>query len=243
MMEALEGTSVQEGLDGDPLEIIKKRSVTGYLLISGIEESADAVLLAVNGEAIAAEFIDDKGRWLGKDAMERIRQLKGTWIDLFQWTVPAIEAVIVANPEAKLVLTKEDKRALIEERRQRRLEALRHSPTDGEKGRGLTGLFAKVSEQVKGLESEKKPSAEPRHVDVIPVEVIAEPVGSVIPAPAKPAPNAPMLTANVPRSKPQAPEPASAEPEDDGKSFEEAISEGIDELKKLSKELDSLIET
>jgi len=234
---------VQEGLDGDPLEIIKKRSVTGYLLVSGIEESADAVLMAVNGEALAAEFIDDEGRWLGKEALENIKQLKGTWTDIFQWTVPAIEAVIDANPEAKLVLTNEDKRALIEERRQRRLEALRHSPTNGEKGRGLTGLFAKVSEQVKELESEKKPSAEPKHVDVIPVEVIAEPVGPAVPAPAKPAVNAPLLTVNVPRSKPTAPESASEGSEDDGKSFEEAISEGIDELKKLSQELDTLIET
>ena len=242
MMEALEGTRVQEGLDGDPLEIIKSRSVTGYLLISGIEESADAALLAVNGEARAAEYIDDEGRWLGKEALDRIKQLKGTWTDQFEWTAPAIEAVVVANPEAKLVLTNEDKKALIEERRQRRLEALRHSPTNGEKGRGLTGLFAKVSEQVKELESEKKPSSEHEAVETVPVEVIAEPLVAVAPEPVKPAP---LLTVNAPRPEPAEPEPEAdiEETEDDGKSFEEAISEGIDELKKLSQELDTLIET
>ncbi len=243
MMEALEGTRVQEGLDGDPLEIIKSRSVTGYLLIAGIEESADAALLAVNGEAQAAEFIDDEGRWLGKEALDRIKSLKGTWTDQFEWTVQAIDAVIAANPEAKLVLTNEDKKALIEERRQRRLEALRHSPTNGEKGRGLTGLFAKVSEQVKELESEKKPSAEHEDGEPVPVEVIAEPVVTAAPEQAKPAP---LLTVNAPRPEPAEPEPGPSpdeDLEDDGKSFEEAISEGIDELKKLSQELDTLIET
>ena len=291
MMEALEGERVEEGLNGDPLALLRERKVTGYLMISGIDESADAALIAIDGDVIGAEFLSDDGQWLGKEALDRIGHLRNTWIDLFTWDRKSIERVLGSSPKAKIAPTKEDMRSVIEERRKKRLEALRSSRAASEKGRGLSGLFAKVTEQVKDLESDARappspstpeqspPAAAARPSAGEPAEVAALRTFPVGDAPARPREDAAgepeavrqlheaakvVVAALEPAgtgarkgdrterptllSKPTGARPTSAEAatptrkDEEKKSFEEAISDGIDELKKLSRELDGLLE-
>ncbi len=297
MMEALEGERIDEGLNGDPLSLLKERKATGYLMISGIDESADAALISIDGDVIGAEFLSDEGQWLGKDALDRIRHLKNTWVDLFSWDRKSLERVMAATPKAKISMTKEDVRSVIEERRSKRLEALRNSKAASEKGRGLTGLFAKVSEQVKDLEPDTRsapqhatphgqpPTAASQDVppagDGLPVEVAElhaiqmERTGAsghdgtlsleieavrelheatraveeaLAPITALDAPRRPSLLSRPAGAKAQkgaevsAAEPAVEGADEPHRSFEEAISDGIDELKRLSNELDQLLD-
>lgn len=256
MMEALEGERVEEGLSGDPLSIIKERRVTGYLMISGIEDPTDAALVSIDGEIIGAEVLSDDGRWMGQEALDRIKALHNTWIDLFRWNRASIEAVMSANPKAKIVMTKEDLKALLEERRRRRIEALRSSKNQGERGKGLTGLFAKVSEQVKGLEPDHRApemtgeAAQPEEIrgataPVTPAADEKTPQPSPEPVEKRPAEQRPPLLTVRPQAQaaggPETTPPAAAGEPTSGKSFEDAIHEGIDELKRLSRELDSLL--
>lgn len=223
MIEALNGKRIREGLEGDPIALLKQNPITGYLLISSMEGPEDAAILAIKGTPVGAEYLSDNEAFLGISAFRKIRSMRNCWIDLFEWDETSIMKVMERYPKAGIKILRQDAKRDLEGKEEDKRGDVKSVQKTEEKGKGLSALLPQVKQQVESLEDQSIKTGAPPEMPIPADEAIGH-QSSIESSLQKPrgADELAGLRASM--------------------TLEEALREGLEELKRLSSQLDKLIE-